>query len=106
MTRIQTKSEINKIKQILIDKYKPERIILFGSFASGRVHRFSDVDLVAIKNTDKRFYDRIGEVTALIPHNLPVDILVYTPEEFIQMVNNYFIKNEVIKKGKILYERS
>lgn len=86
--------------------YQPEKIILFGSAVSGFTHRWSDVDLVAIKKTNKRFYDRIGEASALIPHSLPVDILVYTPEEFDQMAQeNYFIRNEVLKKGKIIYEQ-
>lgn len=97
------------VKQIidqLVKNYQPEKVILFGSFASGNTHKWSDIDLVAVKKTDKRFYDRIGEVSALIPHNFPIDILVYTPEEFEQIADNYFIKNEVLKKGKVVYERS
>lgn len=91
----------------IIKQYQPEKIILFGSFAHGNTHDWSDVDLVAIKRTDKRFYDRIGEVSSLITHNVPIDILVYTPEEFAAMSqDNYFIRNEVIKKGKVIYERS
>jgi hypothetical protein len=36
-----------------------------------------------------------------------VDFLVYTPKEFAQMIaeNNPFIVEEVIRKGKVLYER-
>lgn len=98
--------QIQNIVDNLVKNYQPEKVILFGSMASGKPQRWSDVDLVAIKKTDKRFYDRIGEVTALIPHDLPIDILVYTPEEFTQMANSYFIKNEVLGKGRILYERS
>lgn len=99
--------EIQKIVQQLIQHYQPEKIILFGSAAFGKTSRWSDIDLVAIKKTNKRFYERIGEVSALIPHSVPVDILVYTPEEFRQMtVDNYFIKNEVIRKGKVVYEQS
>lgn len=99
--------EIQKIIEQLIQHYQPEKIILFGSAVSGRTSRWSDIDLVAIKKTNKRFYERIGEVSALIPHSVPIDILVYTPEEFRQMAKeNYFIKNEVIQKGKVVYEQS
>ena len=98
--------ELQNIVDLLVKNYQPEKIILFGSFASGRPSRWSDVDLVAVKKTDKRFYDRIGEVSAFLPHNFPIDILVYTPEELVQMENNYFIKNEVMRKGKVLYEYS
>lgn len=99
--------EIQKIVQQLIQRYQPEKIILFGSAASGKTSRWSDIDLVAIKKTNKRFYERIAEASALIPHSVPVDILIYTPEEFTQMATeNYFIKNEVIRKGKVVYEQS
>lgn len=98
--------KIQIIVDQLIKNYQPEKLILFGSAATGRTHRWSDIDLVAIKKTNKRFYDRIGEVSALIPHSVPIDILVYTPEEFAAMAkDNYFIKNEVVKKGKIVYEQ-
>lgn len=97
---------IQQIVNELVEHYRPEKIILFGSNVSGQTHKWSDVDIVAIKKTDKNFYDRIGEVSSLISHETPIDILVYTPEEFERMAReNYFIKNEVITKGKVLYEQ-
>jgi predicted nucleotidyltransferase len=84
--------------------YKPEKIILFGSISQKKVREWSDLDLVIIKKTNRRFYDRISDVSALIPHQVPVDVLVYTPQEFKQMAEeNYFIKDEVLKRGKIIY---
>jgi len=86
-------------------KYRPERIILFGSAARGQTKKWSDADLVIIKNTDKKFYDRIEEVSLLVDHLIPLDILVYTPKELREMTKwNYFIQNEVLAKGKVLYE--
>ncbi|HQQ51519.1 MAG TPA: nucleotidyltransferase domain-containing protein [Spirochaetota bacterium] len=35
-----------------------ERVILFGSFARNTQTRKSDVDLIVIKQTDKRFFDQ------------------------------------------------
>lgn len=98
--------ELQNIVDQLVKNYQPEKIILFGSFASGRTHKWSDIDLVAVKKTNKRFYDRIGEISTFLPHNFPIDILVYTPEELVQMKSNYFIKNEVLGKGKVMYEHS
>lgn len=111
MTKTQRKkqlnSELNKITKVLKEKYKPEKIILYGSFASGKVHEWSDLDLVVVKKTNKRFYDRIGEISGLYDHREAVDFLVYTPEEFADMARwNYFIRDEVVKKGKILYEQT
>lgn len=99
------------IKQLtarIVKSYQPEKIILFGSAAVGKIHEDSDLDLVIIKKTQKRFYDRIGEVLRVvrsITPKPPLDVLVYTPLEFEQMMReSYFIKDEVAKKGRVLYE--
>lgn len=86
-------------------KYKPEKIILFGSAASGKVRKWSDIDLVIIKKTKKKFCDRIEEVSTLVEHKIPLDFLVYTPEEFQSMSDwNYFVQKEILAKGRVLYE--
>ncbi len=96
----------NKILELVeaIKKHdNVEKIILFGSLARGDADKYSDIDIVVIQKTDKRFIDRLLEFV-----NLPVscDILVYTPEEFQNMLEqgNYFIK-KVVSEGKILYEK-
>lgn len=101
---------MDRIKKIIecIKKYEPEKIILFGSYARGEIDEYSDIDLVVIKNTDKKFLERIIEVTKLIGKNDSghVDVFVYTPEEFQRMIDsgNPFIEN-VLKEGKIVYEK-
>lgn len=96
--------ELIRIVESLKKNYKPEKIILFGSTNKKKVREWSDLDLVIIKKTSRRFYDRIFDVSGLIPHQVPVDVLVYTPREFKMMAkDNYFIKNEVLKRGKIIY---
>lgn len=98
-------SELKKIVTILKQNYKPEKIIIFGSTFSRKTKEWSDLDLVIIKKTNKRFYDRISEISNLITHNVPLDILIYTPDEFSRMAkDNYFIRDEVLKKGKVIYE--
>ncbi len=96
---------LQKVVEEIKNKYKPEKIILFGSAVSGKTKKWSDADLVIVKRTKKRFYDRIEEVSSLVEHHIPLDFLVYTPDEFQEMASwNYFIQKEVLKKGKILYE--
>ena len=100
-------TQVQQIIDELVKNYQPEKVILFGSRVVGKTHKWSDVDLVAIKKTSKNFYDRIGEASASFKHILPVDIIVYTPEEFVLMVmESRFVKEEVIKKGKVVYEQS
>ena len=70
------------------------------------MREWSDVDIVVIKDTDKRFYDRIREVSLAVDHILPIDFLVYTPSEFEKMSQvNYFVRDEILTKGEVLYER-
>ncbi len=75
---------ILEIAKRIADQYEPKKIILFGSYAYGEPTQDSDVDLLIIKNTDKRPIDRWVEVKKLlrgIAPYLPVSPLVYTEEE-------------------------
>ena len=99
---------MDKFKRVVkcLKRYKPEKIIVFGSYARGEVDECSDLDFVVIKKTNKRFMERLIEVAKLIDNDLgKVDVFVYTPREFREMVErgNPFIE-EVSKDGKIVYE--
>ena len=89
-------------------RYEPEKNILFGSLTKKEIDKYSDIDLVVIKESNKRFVERLVEVVEYLPKNntIPTDIFVYTPQEFQEMQEdkNPFIE-EVIKKGKIIYEK-
>ena len=79
--------EINKIRDQLIKKYKPEKIILFGSVIWGDKD-ISDVDFLIIKS-DTPYYgiDRMRELDRIIERNIAVDMLVYRPEEVDERLN-------------------
>lgn len=99
------KREIKKIVKIIATKYRPQKIILYGSYASGKATKDSDLDLLIIKKTKKRFLERISDVFFLCDTELPLEPLVYTPSEIrIRLkLGDFFIK-DVLKKGKLLYE--
>lgn len=98
--------EVKNITQILKKKYRPEKIILFGSGANGKIKPSSDIDMMIIKKSNKRRVDRIKEVLMMIDNNLPFEPLVYTPSEIKKRVamGDFFVQN-VIQKGKTLYEK-
>ena len=54
-------AEIKKINRAL-RPYGPKKVVLFGSFARRDYHGLSDLDLLIIKETKKKFLDRIVEV--------------------------------------------
>jgi uncharacterized protein len=99
-------AELERFLPILQQEYNPEKIVLFGSAASGQTDDWSDLDLVIVKETDQRFLDRIKEVMLLLRPRVGVDILVYTPDEFEDLCRERpFVRTEIVEKGKILYER-
>ncbi len=98
--------EIKRIVDQIIEKYQPEKIILFGSFAYGKPGVASDVDLLIIKQTNQRRVDRIKEVLMKVQSDLPIEPLVYTQKELETRIDlgDFFFQN-IIKKGKVLYAK-
>jgi predicted nucleotidyltransferase len=99
------RKEVEAIVVQIVEKYKPEKIILFGSIARGEYGLDSDADFLIIKS-DTPLYgaDRIRELSRIIERNIPVDFLVYRPEEFKHRLKmgDPFLK-AVLKEGKVLY---
>lgn len=98
--------ELARYVRLLREYYAPERIILFGSLVAGEIETWSDIDLLIVKETERKFLDRAREVLTLLRPRVGVDILVYTPEEFAQLAQRRaFVRDEIVGKGKVLYER-
>lgn len=97
--------EVERITAQIIEKYNPEKIILFGSAVRGEFSLDSDVDFLIIKK-DTPLYgaDRIRELSRLIERNVPVDFLIYRPEELDNRLKmgDPFLKS-IVKEGKLLY---
>lgn len=99
------KERIERLKEEIVEKYQPEKIILFGSATQDELAEVDDIDLLIIKK-DVPYYgaDRIRALYHLIDTDTAVDFLVYTPDEFErgQTRGDPFIK-EIVRKGRVLY---
>ena len=86
---------------------QPDKIFLFGSYATGKANEDSDIDLLVIKDTLEPRHKRSIEMQRLLKGSkLPVDILVYTNDEFErEKTINYSFVNSAIQEAKLLYER-
>jgi predicted nucleotidyltransferase len=102
---LEYEKEIQSITTQLIEKYGPEKIILFGSVARGEYDQANDLDFLIIKQ-DVPFYgiDRMRELDELIDRNVAADMLVYRPDEFEDRVRlgDPFIK-AILREGRVLY---
>ncbi len=86
--------------------YTPKQIWLHGSFARGDFHQGSDLDVIIVKETDKKFLDRIEEVLQYVPGGIAVEPMVYTPREIDTMLaeKNVFL-DRAFSEGLLIYEQ-
>lgn len=91
----------------IIEKFDPEKIILFGSYAYGRPTADSDMDLMVVMNTDEKPHKRAISLRKVLKGiDIPKDIIVKTPEEFYRFKDIAgTIIYPVSHKGKVIYER-
>jgi len=99
--------QIEEIVKRIIDNYKPEKIILFGSYAYGIPTKDSDLDLLIVKDSSLPRPKRAREIRKYLwgISEIPKDIIVYTQKEIDDWkeVEEAFV-TKIVKKGKILYE--
>ncbi len=102
-----SQEKINDIVLKIAEHYDPERIYLFGSYATGTHTKDSDLDFIIIKNTDQPKHKR-GRIVRkiLIGSMVPMDLKIYTPKEFkAELSRQATFLNGIIKESKLLYER-
>ena len=99
--------EFRAIVDRLVRELRPEKIILFGSYAYGNPTPDSDVDLLVIMDSDEPYRERYLSVCRLLrPRPFPVDILVKTTSEIREaLAGGDFFIDEIVRRGVVLYER-
>jgi predicted nucleotidyltransferase len=98
-------SEIEALSQQIVEKFHPERIILFGSYAYGEPTPDSDVDLLVVMPFEGHSPRQAAEIRFQVRPQFPLDLLVRTPELLRQRLEmgDFFMK-EIVDEGKVLYE--
>jgi len=99
-------SKISEIIRKIASNYQPEKILLFGSYASGKAREDSDLDFIIIKKTNIPKNKRGREVRKhLLGSKIPMDLKVYTPEEFENEKDSELsFVNSALKNAKVVYE--
>lgn len=101
-------AELERLVEFAVGEFAAERVILFGSMAGPRseVGEWTDLDLVIVAETNLPFHRRAGEILRKARPEVGADIFVYTPPEWGRMKSESpFIKEDVLGKGKVVYER-
>ena len=111
MTRqVKVQQAIEQIVGRVVEQYRPERIILFGSYAHGTPDAGSDVDMLIVKDTKERPIDRrvvVRRIAYTPQRGIPFSPLVITPQELAQrleMGDPFY--HEIMTRGEVLYDQS
>jgi uncharacterized protein len=101
------RKEIRQMVRRIVSRFRPERIILFGSHARGDAGSDSDVDLLVVMPVEGSSREKAVEIgVALHDIRIPKDIIVTTPEAFEarkEIVGT--IEQATAKEGRVLYTR-
>ncbi|MBU2572572.1 MAG: nucleotidyltransferase domain-containing protein [Elusimicrobia bacterium] len=97
--------EIRTFSRQIAEAYKPQRIILFGSYANGKPGPDSDVDLLVILPGREKDANKAVDIRLKLHPTFPLDLLVRTPLSVRRRIamGDCFMK-EILTKGKLLYE--
>lgn len=108
-----TKIKIEKLKQEIVERLKPlkpNKIILFGSYAYGKPNEDSDIDLFLLKDgldiNDTRHYQKEAKkrlIDIIMKYEIAIDILSASTE-YVKNRQDYFLKEDILKNGEVLYE--
>lgn len=102
-----TPALLEEVVRRIVAAVDPDRIILFGSYAQGTPHEYSDLDLFVIKAGIYNRFELQSKIDSLFwDLSLPIDILVETPEQVERELSlgNSFIRVQILQKGRVLYE--
>lgn len=91
----------------IAERFNPQRIILFGSYAYGQPGSASDVDMLVIMDTSLKEAEQAVRICQSIDYHFGLDLIVRRPETVMHRLalGDSFLA-EVLEKGKVLYERA
>jgi predicted nucleotidyltransferase len=98
---------IRRVVNQIVERFGPERIILFGSHAYGRPRENSDVDLLVVMETDRTPLQQAMKIVRDLDRGFyGLDLIVRTPHELQRRIGlgDFFLR-EITSKGRVLYER-
>ena len=97
---------IRRYARAIAERFRPDKIILFGSFAYGTPHADSDVDLLVIMPARDQGAQG-GRIRLALCAPFPMDLIVRTPETMKWRLEegDSFLR-EIASGGKVLYEKA
>jgi predicted nucleotidyltransferase len=97
---------IRRFARQVAERFRPEKIILFGSHAYGTPHADSDVDILVVMPARNQI-DQACRIDDALDPPFPLDIIVRTPKKLAWRLKegDWFLR-EIVSQGKVLYEKA
>ena len=102
--RAKLQRELDRMLPLVEQQPGVRLVLLFGSMGRQDAGSRSDLDLVIVQNTEKRFMDRLDEFYRLLVPSVGTDILVYTPAEWEELKETRGFGRTVSAEGRVLYD--
>lgn len=103
-----TSSVAEQIRQLcdqIVSKFRPQKVILFGSHAYGQPSEDSDVDILVVMPFEGSSREQAAIIRGSIDTPVALDLLVRTPEQVSErLAMGDFFMHEIIGHGKVLHE--
>ncbi|MBW6470487.1 MAG: nucleotidyltransferase domain-containing protein [Methanosarcinaceae archaeon] len=86
---------------VIVSKFNPEKLILFGSRAWGKPTDDSDIDLIIVSDyfNGQKFAGRMAQFLKEVRFPEHIDAICYTPEEFSRKKSENLIINKAVENG-------
>ncbi len=100
-----SRKAIKAVVSQIAEKFHPQKIILFGSYAYGQPHPGSDVDLLIVMETPLKETGQAVRICQEIDYHFGLDLMVLKPKIIKRRLfqGDSFL-TEIMEKGKVLYE--
>ncbi len=96
---------IRRFARQVADRFKPDKIILFGSYAYGTPHEDSDVDILVVMPARNQL-DQSHKIRFAVPVPFAMNLIVRPPKKLAsQIADGFSFAQDLVTKGKVLYEK-
>ena len=97
--------DIRAFAERVAAEFRPERIILFGSYARGKATPDSDVDMLVVMPFRGKDYLQATKIRLRVHAPFPIDMLCSTPGHVRKrLAMGGFFMREIVEQGRVLYE--
>jgi predicted nucleotidyltransferase len=102
-----TRDQIQEYVDRIVERFRPSKVILFGSYAHGKPTEDSDVDLMVIFRRGPAGTRKAIDIRRHCRAPFPMDLLTCTDSRVHQRLRWHdFFTMDIIEKGAVLYDAS